>query len=248
MNFAFIGTREPRPEQLAWMHDQLERLRSAGAAVLHTGAALGTDQAAAEAWLGLGGQVVLHLPWPSYEDTWVRQQSQAHRGRVQVHRDAGTQGPEVRELVAGHHPKWLSMKPGVQKLHLRNYAILRDCTQVFAMPGEKPWGGGTGMGIKLALHLGLELQLHDPVSGREWVECGCANRWMRKQRPISVIDGEIDAAQTKLAQLYLERRGRATRDEDAQVRGAMYWCGACGQQRVSPFNGEDTCWDCRQRL
>lgn len=77
-----------------------------------------------------------------------------------------------RELASMHHARWDSLSQGVQKLHMRNVGIVEGRDKVFATPGSSPWGGGTAMGIKIALHLSIEVEVFDPLN-RDWSSCGC---------------------------------------------------------------------------
>jgi len=176
-DFAVIGTRDPSTEQKQWIEWALEQQRPDD--ILHTGACQGVDQIAADAWLQLGRKVYLHLPWMRYENTWVSHVRHEHKGQGWIKVDgyrskADTdKGKEARRLASIHHPKWSSLNDAVRALHTRNVGIIRPSMTVYAAPGSKPWGGGTAMGIKIALHLKKTLVVCDPLE-RQWTTCSCS--------------------------------------------------------------------------
>ena len=174
MHFAAIGTREPAPAQLEQLYRWLGGLsRTRDNAVLHTGAAPGVDQLAALRWLQDGGDVHLHLPWPAYERTWVENIVREYGGRRCVVDRPAEPAEDALRLAALHHPRWETLGRGPRSLHARNVEIVRPVTLgVIALPGTSRWGGGTAMGMKLALHHGLTLRVCDPL-GRPWDSCGC---------------------------------------------------------------------------
>ena len=174
MHFAAIGTREPSPEQVAQLQRWLDGLaRDRSHAVLHTGACTGVDQLAALHWWSLGGDVYLHLPWPSYERQWV-ENVRGEFGHMRCQLDSPSEpAADASRLAALHHPRWDSLGRGPRSLHARNVEIVRPVTLgVMAFPGSSRWGGGTAMGMKLALHLGRTLRVCDPLA-RTWDTCGC---------------------------------------------------------------------------
>lgn len=172
-HFAFIGTRDPSKEQREWMNTELEVLyKEAPGAILHTGACNGVDQMAANIWLVLGGNIALHLPWKGYEQGWINHLKQHYSGRGTIRVDGRNQ--EYEDIARAHHGRWSAVGRAAP-LHARNVGIVKPCQRVYAAPGTKPWGGGTGMGIKIALHFGKELQLSDPLPGRRWSDCECGS-------------------------------------------------------------------------
>lgn len=171
-HFAVIGTRNCTAEQLAWMRQSLDlEKRSRAGQVLHTGAAPGIDQMAAEEWASRGGDVVLHLPWPSYEQAWV-QRADRERGIMAVYPEPRLTRDE-KAVVAQHHERWGQLSHGSRLLHFRNFGIVRRQAQVYAAPGSAPWGGGTAMGLKLALHFEIPIAVCDALPERRWTTCGC---------------------------------------------------------------------------
>ena len=174
MNFAFIGTRNPTLEQKSWIEEVLGKMAyDHPDATLHTDAAPGTDQRAAGIWATFKGNVMLHLPWGTYEEDWVRLME---RGKVSM-----TVCPQPKTsndtLAKMHHNQWSVLSQGSQKMHLRNVELVKACENnlgyLFATPGTAQWGGGTAMGIKIARHLGFnKVEVFDPM-GRDWSTCGC---------------------------------------------------------------------------
>ena len=176
-HFAVIGTRDMTEAQREWVDSKLSyelgRCQVSGEkTTLHTGAALGTDQWAAERWCGLGKQVQLHLPWSAYESYWVSDIRHRYAQQVEIEIEPCLADSD-RYNVAVHHPRWDTLSQGAQKLHLRNHAIIASCVQVYACPGIARWGGGTAMGIKLACHYRIACDVFDPVLQRDWSHCGC---------------------------------------------------------------------------
>jgi len=183
-HFAVIGTRDITEAQKEWVRGVLlaEMVtreddgihESGGCGILHTGAAPGVDQFAAEQWLDYGGSVHLHLPWTTYEHEWV---DSIARGGAHHFLTINDRPPDIHSSVcmdvAMHHDRWDTLKQGVQKLHLRNHAIVAPCSKIYACPGTAPWGGGTAMGIKLARHYKIECDVFDPILQRDWSDCGC---------------------------------------------------------------------------
>lgn len=180
--FAVIGTREPSQTQIDWVRGLLEVIATETPdGVLHTGAAPGIDQLAANDWLHQGKRVHLHLPWKNYEPGWVAmvRKHYPRQGWISIdgNSNGAAQNPKHErfdQIASLHHPLWSTLKPHVRALHQRNVGIIEPCDAVFAAPGTKPWGGGTAMGIKIALHLGKELRVCDPLENtRKWDICGC---------------------------------------------------------------------------
>ena len=123
---------------------------------MSTGGAVGIDQLAARGWLELGGLVFLALPWIGYERDAVRVLWQQHPGRVAVGYGAK---PAHWALAERLHFAWENMGRGARALHARNARIIDPVDEVFALPGTKSWGGGTGLGIKVAYALGKPVLL-----------------------------------------------------------------------------------------
>jgi hypothetical protein len=176
-NFAVIGTSSPTAKQRDWVNSVLSELsKGAGLGVLHTGACKGIDQWAAEAWLTLGGNISLFLPWKRYEVNWITDIKRRYQGRGTISYGisfcSDTNIPLI-EVAKQHHPMWNKLTEPVKKLHTRNAKIIKPCETVYATPGTKPWGGGTAMGIKIARHLKKKLVVLDELN-RNWNSCGCS--------------------------------------------------------------------------
>lgn len=169
MNFAVIGTRNPTPEQKAALATFLQKQPIK--AVLHTGACEGIDQLGADMWLGMGGHIALHLPWKNYSKDWVQSLRDNHSGKGTIR--VGGKNHECVAMAAAHHPIWSALKSTAQLFHTRNVSIVRGCEKVWAAPGTSAHGGGTAMGIKVALHMNKTLIVKDAVPGRTWQQCGC---------------------------------------------------------------------------
>ena len=147
LTYAGIGARATPPQVLADMKLMAEWLARQGWH-LASGGADGADSAfAAGAPVGLR---TLWLPWQGYN---------GHRcPDCQV-----LSGPALAacmEIAARLHPAWSRCSPAVRKLHARNAAILGAATDhpVDACVAWSPGGrveGGTGMGLRIAEHLGI---------------------------------------------------------------------------------------------
>jgi len=114
---------------------------------LHTGNALGADQAFARGANRVNPALVhLHLPWKTYEAEAIHPQN-----RVRSVEDLN---PEDRivfaTLAQQYHPVYQRLSQGAQKLMMRNGMIILGCQLVLAWPSKKPGGGGTGQGMRLA--------------------------------------------------------------------------------------------------
>ena len=161
MNYAGIGSRDLTPEQI----EVCEKLGSWFAQcghTLHTGNALGADQAFARGANQVNPELVhLWLPWGSYESGAVQPGNVRHvLGEYSPDMLAALE-VEVREF----HPAWHRLKQGGRKLMMRNGLIISPASKpskkqvamrkpvdlVIAFPNpNKPGGGGTGHGLRLA--------------------------------------------------------------------------------------------------
>lgn len=120
---------------------------------LRTGAAQGADQAFAEGAISVGGNVVLCLPWPSYEFKWVEPMlGRGARREVLMYPEYNTNTQVYYDSVKEFHPKPEVLSQGMVKLHARNALILDGVGFVLAWPKPGPRGGlgGTGQGIRIA--------------------------------------------------------------------------------------------------
>jgi hypothetical protein len=149
-NVAIVGTREPSYDQFCFVK-RLAAFLVYNACRIHTGGALGVDQAAIEgACRWDGSKVLVHLPWPSY-----------NRGEFPdlANINAIVPNPEDDELLelAKLHPAWDKLSIGVKSLMFRNASIIKASDTVFALPSMQ-YGrpaGGTAHDILIAKKLGL---------------------------------------------------------------------------------------------
>ena len=162
---AMVGTRRfgslPPAVQRAYLRIATEVGRAGG--IVRTGAAVGADQAGAEAALKAGGRVALVLPWASYELTWRRRIKSAYPGRVAEIIYTPTQHAAWADSVRQLHPAADKLSRGVFALHARNYGIVvgekRRADIVVAVPLSTEPGkeGGTGQAIRVARAFGIRV-------------------------------------------------------------------------------------------
>jgi hypothetical protein len=156
--YAGIGSRETPPEILQIMELAAEALAWQGW-TLRSGHAPGADQAfefAAPDHL-----TEIYLPWPSFEASTP----------VAASVILDSPHPAAIRMAQEHHPAWVRLSQGAQKLHARN------CHQIFGRELRKDravkfvlcWTkdgkatGGTGQAIRLAeAHRIAVRNLHDP--------------------------------------------------------------------------------------
>ncbi len=147
--YAGIGSRETPEEvkaQMGWLSAELAK----HGMILHTGAAIGADQAFANGAYMAGGHVRLFLPWPSYEKDWIASLQNMHTaGHLSIYAEPT---PEGIASVAQFHPAAQNLKQGPLKLHARNYDILRGVRFVLAWTKDGKATGGTGQAIRIATH------------------------------------------------------------------------------------------------
>ena len=93
--------------------------------------------------------VELHLPWEGYNPEFIFLLNQ-----VIVEPDTHERQMLIRQL----HPKSETLNDRTVRLHCRNIGIIEGTKFVIALPNwDKPEGGGTGMGIKVAEHFGIRI-------------------------------------------------------------------------------------------
>lgn len=164
LHWAGIGSRRLSPEEYRLCQLVGQAMAVLPGTVLHTGAAQGADQAFAEgASVFSPENVVLHLPWSTYEKEWVREQRR--KGvRVEV---LSREDKEAFESVHKFHPAAKKLSRGPLALHARNYRIISPCVLVFAFPKATNYGGlgGTGQGIRIAQDKGITVVRMDTVAG-----------------------------------------------------------------------------------
>ncbi len=138
--------------------------------VLHTGAAQGADQAYAVGALIAGGKVMLHLPWETYEQLWIREARSRFPDQVRtgsVERSPHYEKAESSVFV--FHPAAQRLPRSVILLHARNYNVVcpygndHPVRFVVAIPG--PSGGGTMQGVRLASAFHIPVVRLDQITG-----------------------------------------------------------------------------------
>jgi hypothetical protein len=118
-----------------------------------TGAATGADQLAAELTLEAGGSVELMLPWPRYEEAWVKNLSRIHGDRVAIDAEDPMLDLDAVGAIALHdNPQ--ALKDGARRLMARNYKIVVEADFVIAIP-RPPLEGGTKHGCRVAEKYGI---------------------------------------------------------------------------------------------
>jgi len=147
--YAGVGARQTPMDVL-----QMMRLIGAGMAkkgyTCNTGAAKGADQAFAEGAAIGYGQIQLFVPWPSYEQDWVR----TLNTKVDIH-VLQAADKEAYQSVYDYHPAAHRLSGGVIKLHARNFCIMRGVSLVICWTPEGKVTGGTGQAIRIATDQGI---------------------------------------------------------------------------------------------
>lgn len=166
---ACIGSRTLHTEQIRACED-LGEVIVRGGGRLHSGNAAGADQAFARGGNRVDPSLVhLHLPWRSFNFTAVHPGNNLH-----VLEDMDPEALAFYERLALRcHPRWQYLKQGAKKLHTRNSSIV--CPTVvkleggvkkvsrgpvdlcLAIPSDKPGRGGTGLGMRVAEAIGVEV-------------------------------------------------------------------------------------------
>lgn len=149
--YAGIGARNTPTHILETMRETAKLLAKDGH-VCNTGAALGADQAFANAAVGANGNVCLYLPWTSYESKWCGIVTDMPIGNVRVF-ILNAMHVKAYESVDQFHPAPGKLSQGVRKLHARNYLIIDNSNFVVCWTPEGKTVGGTGQGIKIANYL-----------------------------------------------------------------------------------------------
>lgn len=151
---AIIGSREPSQEQELAVAEAIEDLHPSEVCII-SGCADGIDALALLTAHNLGFITIGIVPWPNY-NTHV-QGFCTHVVCIDEFKDYARQ--EAYASVDKYHPAPDRLSQGARKLHARNYGIIRWASQVIAAPSDKPGGGGTGQGIRLAQDLNLPLTI-----------------------------------------------------------------------------------------
>ena len=150
LTYAGIGSRET-PEDVRYAMTALASRLVERGWFLRTGGAVGADAAFALGAELNGGAAVIWLPWNGYNGL------DARHGLILEDQ----QFRQCARLVARLHPFWKSLKPGAQRLHARNAAIVlgaklhapADAVVCWTPDGQRV--GGTAMGIRIAEHYGI---------------------------------------------------------------------------------------------
>ena len=161
---ACIGSRDLTAAKAAEL-ENLGRLLAEAGYRINTGNATGADQAFARGANFIDpGLVTLYLPWPSYE-----QAAQTLGNTLVADLDV-----YYHHVAAAHHPNWKNLTAGVQRLMVRNAAIIVQSELVLALLNpHKLGGGGTGHGWRIAEALRrprLELTSVTPEQALRWAE------------------------------------------------------------------------------
>lgn len=151
--YAGIGSRQTPQEILELIKQIGEKLAEMGWS-LRTGACDGPDQWFANGALKVGGNIVLCLPWGSYEKVWV---TSARKLGAQVETLTDTD-KEAFEAVEEFHPAAHRLMPAARKFHARNHNILKGASfMVCWTPGGKV-SGGTGQALREAISRGVPIR------------------------------------------------------------------------------------------
>lgn len=117
---------------------------------LHTGNADGSDEQFAYGGNINPDLVHLHLPCKDYNFSKI---NTANKTYFQY-------SPEIVGLAAAAHPAWNNIGSTAKKFLTRNASIVLSSDAVIAYQSySKPWGGGTGHGLKIAANLGKQILL-----------------------------------------------------------------------------------------
>lgn len=130
---------------------------------LHSGNAPGADQAYARGGNEVNPALVnLHLPWFKFERHAIHPMNVVWN--VDDEHDVPAEKLVMFESLARkHHPAWHRLSQGARKLMVRNSSIIKPPPEfdhvdlVLAWPSDKPGGGGTGQGMRIAQDLGIPL-------------------------------------------------------------------------------------------
>jgi len=146
---ACIGKKETSPEE------QNLLLKIGGWLALQGFTLSSGNAAGSERFFALGASMVnprlveLHLPWEGYNPEFIFLLNQ-----VIVEPDTHERQMLIKQL----HPKAETLNDRTVRLHCRNIGIIEGTEFVIALPNwDKPEGGGTGIGIKVAEYFGIRI-------------------------------------------------------------------------------------------
>ena len=149
MHYAGIGSRETPPEIIKVMED-IATLMAVDGHILHTGAALGADQAFGNGANRVMGPMVIALPWATYERFWVDALFRATK--IVYNQD---RHHSATDSVRRFHPAAEKLKRGAFSLHARNFLIIENCTLIICWTMSGTVSGGTGQAIRIAETLNI---------------------------------------------------------------------------------------------
>lgn len=143
-SLACIGSRN-LPVNLAQLLEEIGSWITNSGIVLNTGNADGSDQHFAAGGNRNPALVHLHLPCANYNSARIDCQNKVYFQYDQA----------IADLAARVHPAWNNLGPTAKKFLVRNASIVSSSDAVIAYQSySKPWGGGTGHGLKIAEELG----------------------------------------------------------------------------------------------
>ena len=154
--YAGIGSRRTPVEILRVMRKVAFHLAKDGWTLV-TGAAKGADQAFAEGALQGGGHVILWLPWKGYEKEWVEKMREKYGDLVTVN-VLRNDDRAAFESVYKFHPNPAALTRGVQKLHARNYQVVREARFIICWTPNGEITGGTGQALRIAISMGIPIR------------------------------------------------------------------------------------------
>lgn len=152
LSVAIVGTRTPHESQYQ-LAKYLAHYFVTHGFIVHTGGAVGIDQAVMEGCLEAGypERCIVFLPWANYNEEIVR--GKGYQIEV-LNPDKVPEHKEWLDSVAKYHPNPYVLRKGGLLLHARNYGIVKGTYKLFACPGGNT-SGGTAQSIRVARALGI---------------------------------------------------------------------------------------------
>ena len=123
---------------------------------LHTGAAKGADQAFAKGAVSNNGNVMLFLPWQTYEREWIAKLTANNPTNIHTTIFRNTDIDAIRSVYR-LHSNADNLKNSVIALHARNYLILKDVKFAICYTKNGDVIGGTGQAIRIIENLGKKV-------------------------------------------------------------------------------------------
>ena len=150
IRLAVIGTRDPNQRQkdaiLRKLSDLLVEHKDEDIIIV-SGCAEGVDAYALEVAYKAGIDTIGYLPWASYNKHVQKWCTETHVVRSE----------EAFASVRKYHPAPEKLTRGMERLHASNYDIVHGSDIVIACPSNRPGGGGTGQGMRIAKGEGIPL-------------------------------------------------------------------------------------------